>query len=112
MFGLKGESLGNFTIELSDEIGARSCGGGFLKKARLMQNSVQSVAKEAETKGYFPTYWAHGERLMIELDQPGVCDGGLVVEGKFAPREGKGDYFSVSRGNFRHPLGTFTAVKR
>jgi len=62
--GLKGESLGILTLELSDE-SARTCMSGEWKKARIIQSSLQSLAMEFETKNYFPTYETDGQILTI-----------------------------------------------
>ena len=110
LVGLKGEALGNFTIQLLAESGDWSCGGPE-RKARLIQSSIRSIAlaREFETKGYFPTYRADGARMTIQLTH--VCDYGLYLSGTFTGREGKGDYVESSRGHGK-TLGTFTAKRR
>ena len=62
--GLKGESLGTVTLELTDE-SASTCMSGEWKKAHLIQSSFQSPAKQFETKDYFPTYETDGQVLTI-----------------------------------------------
>jgi hypothetical protein len=110
VIGLKGEPLGNLTIQLLNESGNWSCGGREWK-ARLIQNSVRSVAlaREFETKSYFPTYRTNGARLTINFAH--VCDYSLYLSGNFTAREGKGDYAESKRGS-KETLGTFTAKRR
>ena len=62
--GLKGESLGILTLELTDE-SASTCMSGEWKKSHLIQSSFQSLAEQFETKDYFPTYEADGQVLTI-----------------------------------------------
>jgi hypothetical protein len=108
--GLKGESLGTVTLELSDE-SARTCMFGEWRKARLIQSSFQSLAKQFETKDYFPTYETNGQTLTIQLNPPGLCDAYLFLSGTFTERDGKGDYVAEGLGG-ASPLGTFTAKRR
>ena len=108
--GLKHESLGAVTLELTDE-NARTCMSGEWKKARLISSSFQSPAKRFETKDYFPTYEINGQTLTIQMNPPGLCDAYLFLSGKFSDREGKGDYDALGLGG-AIPLGTFTAKRQ
>jgi len=108
ILGLKGESLGNFTIQLLGESCNWAVCESRVRKARLLQSSVQSPAltREFEAKGYFPTYRVENKRLTILLNH--YFDFGLLLSGPFTAREGKGDYIEWKRGS-RSRLGTFTA---
>jgi hypothetical protein len=108
--GLKREALGEFTIELSDE-STDTCMSGEWKKARLVKSSFQLLSKRVEDKSYFPTYERDGQTLTIQLNSPGLCDAYMMLSGKFAERDGKGEYFSESLGGANH-LGTFTAERQ
>ena len=110
VFGLKGEPLGDLTLELADE-SADTCVSGAWKKARLLQSSFQSLAKLFETKDYFPTYESDGEVLTIQLNSPRMCDAYLLLTGKFSTRDGSGDYTSTGLGG-GELRGTFTAKKQ
>ena len=108
--GLKGESLGTFTLELLDE-STDTCMSGEWKKARLIQSSFQSLPKRVDDQGYFPTYETNGQNLTIQLNSPRLCDAYVMLSGKFTEREGRGEYFSESLGGANH-LGTFTAERQ
>jgi hypothetical protein len=108
--GLKGESLGAFTIELSDE-STGTCMSGQWKKARLISSSFQLFSKLVDDKSYFPTYETDGQTLTIQLNSPRLCDAYVMLSGKFTERDGRGEYFSESLGGANH-LGTFTAEKQ
>jgi hypothetical protein len=109
VLGVKGESLGALTLELTDE-SADTCISGDWKKARLLQSSFPSLAKLFETKGYFPAYELNGKDITIQLNSPGMCDAYRLLTGKISAREGSGDY--TSTGMFGgEKLGTFTAKR-
>jgi hypothetical protein len=108
--GLKGESLGAVTLELTDE-SARTCMSGDWRKAHLIQSSFQSPTKQFETKEYFPTYEANGQVITIQLNPPGLCDAYLFLSGNFSEREGMGDYNASGLGGVTR-LGTFTAKRQ
>jgi hypothetical protein len=108
--GLKGESLGAFTLELSDE-STGTCMSGQWKKAHLIRSSFKLLSKLADDKGYFPTYETDGQTLTIQLNSPGLCDAYVMLSGKFTERAGKGEYFSEGLGGAIH-LGTFTAERQ
>jgi hypothetical protein len=108
--GLKGESLGAFTLQLSDE-STDTCMSGQWKKARLLQSSFQSLSKRVDDKDSFLTYEIDGQVLTIQLNSPRLCDAYVMLSGKFSEREGKGEYFSEGLGGANH-LGTFTAVRQ
>jgi hypothetical protein len=108
VLGLKGESLGHFTIQLLDESGDWGCASR-VRKARLMQGAVPSNARKFETKDYFPTYRTDGARLTILLTS--ICDYSLFLSGRFSAREGHGDYAESGRG-YGKTLGTFTAKRQ
>jgi hypothetical protein len=107
--GVKGESLGALTLELTNE-SARTCLSGDWKKARLLQSSFQSLAKLFESKGYFPTYELNGADLTIQLNSPGMCDAYILLTGKLSARDGSGDYTSEGLGG-GELRGTFTAKR-
>jgi hypothetical protein len=108
--GLKGKSLGTVTLELTDE-SASTCMSGDWKKAHLVRSSFQLLAKQLETKKYFPTYEANGQVLTIQLNPPDLCDAYLLLSGKFSEHEGKGDYNALGLGGVTR-LGTFTAKRQ
>lgn len=108
--GLKGELLGTFTLELSDE-STDTCMSGEWKKARLVRSSFPALPNPVDSKSYFPTYESDGQTLTIQLNSPRLCDAYLMLSGKFTDREGKGEYFSESLGGANH-LGTFTAERQ
>jgi hypothetical protein len=106
---LKGEPLGSFTLELTDE-SADTCMGGVWKKARVVQTSFDPLAERMEAKDYFPTYDADSEVLTIQLNPPDLCDAYVLLRGKFSGHEASGDYHTWGFGGAT-PLGTFTAKR-
>jgi len=107
--GLKGEALGSFTLELTDE-SAETCMGGVWKKGRVVQTSFQPLTERMKAKDYFPTYDADGEVLTIQLNPPDLCDAYVLLRGKFSGEEASGDYHAWGFGGST-PLGTFTAKR-
>ncbi len=100
--------MGTLTIELTDET-VKTCAGEW-KKVRLIQSSFPSFDQQFKTREWWPTYRVFGEETSVQLNAPGLCDAWRVLNGKFAARDGSGDYTAVGRGGPR-PLGTFTAKK-
>ncbi len=107
--GLKGEALGTFTVELTDE-SAQSCMSGDWRKVRVVQSTFQPLTTHLESKDYYPSYEADGEVLTIQLNSPGLCDAYVFLGGTFSGREGRGDYRTMGLDG-GEPLGTFTAKR-
>jgi hypothetical protein len=110
LFGVKGEALGEFTLELTGEP-ADTCVSGEWKKARVLRNSVQWLADRLEQNDYFPTYIIEGGSFQVQLNPPGLCDAYTTLSGKISGNEARGEY--LSEGMFGgEALGTFRASRQ
>jgi hypothetical protein len=110
LVGLKGEPLGNVTLEFTDE-NAKTCMSGEWKKTRIINRSFQSPDNKFETKEYYPTYEVNDHVVTIQLNPPDLCDAYIMLDGDFREREGEGRY-NVMGLDGVSPLGTFTAKRR